>query len=576
MLTKKKWILLILGLVGALALFAGCASAAEKVLAPTPYYGGEGGGGTAVALPTATPLGAEVKPVAGGVLRGYYSADPSYWDPNGGTAGAVGPWNRVSVPLLQFNNGPQYEPWDFSISPNSVAQSWEISKDGLTYTFHLRQGVLWQNKPPLNGRELVATDVKWTYERHIAQAGAPRREQMQVIQSIECPDKYTVVLHLKEPRADMLLLLAGPYIPILAPELATITGDLNTPKACMGFGPFILDEFVNNVRIVYKKNPTYYRAKEGLPYLDGMYNILIADASTSLAAFRAEKIDIRGVARIDLASVKQTNPKVYCYENEIGASVTSLAFRTDKAPFSDANLRRAVALSINRQEVINTFYYGYAIPQLGPIHAKSEWYLGDEEMKKLAKYQAYDPEAARRLVAEAGYPNGLSISFAVSSGSTMEYEEYVVDALGKIGIKATLRPYESGAFYSVVYNQKAYDDMTFLTVWAGGTFGPDIWLNQIYGTGYGSNYSRVSDPKLDPLLKAQMVEMDPVKRKETIDEIQRYLIEQAYYVYGHHSYSVTCLQPWVRNYKTHAASYHYGRIEELIWLTEDAAGRKGG
>jgi ABC-type transport system substrate-binding protein len=158
----------------------------------------------------------------------------------------------------------------------------------------------------------------------------------------------------------------------------------------------------------------------------------------------------------------------------------------------------------------------------------------------------------------------------------MEYEEYVVDALGKIGIKATLRPYESGAFYSVVYNQKAYDDMTFLTVWAGGTFGPDIWLNQIYGTGYGSNYSRVSDPKLDPLLKAQMVEMDPVKRKETIDEIQRYLIEQAYYVYGHHSYSVTCLQPWVRNYKTHAASYHYGRIEELIWLTEDAAGRKGG
>jgi len=151
----------------------------------------------------------------------------------------------------------------------------------------------------------------------------------------------------------------------------------------------------------------------------------------------------------------------------------------------------------------------------------------------------------------------------------------VVDALGKIGIKATMRPYELGAYYSVVYSQKAYDDMTFLTLWAGGTFAPDIWLNQIYGTGYGSNYSKVSDSKLDAMLKAQSVEMDPVKRKETIDEIQRYLIEQAYYVMGHHSYAITCLQPWLRNYNTHAASYHTGRIAELMWLAEDAPGRKG-
>jgi len=417
MLTKKKGILLILGLVGLVALFAGCASAAEKVLAPTPYYGGEGGGGAAVALPTATPLGAEVKPIPGGIYRGYYSADPSYWSPNGGTAGAIGELNRVGGPLLQFNIGPEYEKWDFSISPNSVAQSWETSKDGMTYTFHIRQGVLWQNKPPLNGRELVAADVKFTYELHMKTAGAPRREQLtSAIESMETPDKYTLVIHLKEPRADFLLTLATPYCELVAPELVEAFGDLNTPKAAISFGPFMLEEYTPSVKIVYKKNPTYYRAKEGLPYLDGLYYVLIGDASTSLAAFRAEKIDLRGVVRIDLASVKQTNPKAYCYENEIGASVTALAFRTDKAPFNDVNLRRAVALSINRQEVINTFYYGYAIPQLGPIHAMSEWYLGDEEMKKLAKYQEYNVEEARRLVAEAGYASGLSISFAVNSG----------------------------------------------------------------------------------------------------------------------------------------------------------------
>jgi peptide/nickel transport system substrate-binding protein len=569
MFGKKVWAIFILAVIVLVGLMA-CTAPAEKVLA-TP-----GGGGTPIVLPTATPLGAEVKPIPGGVYRGYFTVDPSYWSPNGGTAGAIGELNRVGGPLLQFNFGPKYDSWNFDFSTNSIAQSWEISKDGLTYTFHLRQGVLWQNKPPLNGRELVAEDVKFTYELHMKTAGAPRREQLSsTIQSIECPDKYTVVIHLKEPRPDFLLTLATPYCELVAPELVQAFGDLNTPKAAVSFGPFMLEEYVPSVRIVYKKNPTYYRAKEGLPYLDGLYYFNIADESTSLAAFRAEQIDLRTVARIDLASVKQSNPNVYCYENEIRADVTALAFRTDKTPFSDVRVRRAVALAINRKEVINTFYYGYADAQLGPIHTSSSWYLKD--VGEYAKYQQYNPEEAKRLVVEAGYPGGLSIDFTVNSAGGimyLDYCQYVADALSKIGIKATLKPLESGAFYSVVYNQKAYAAMTFLTVWAGGTFGPDIWLNQIYGKGYGSNYSLVDDPKLEPMLTAQTTEMDPVKRKEIIDEIQRYLVGQAYYVYGHHDYAITCLQPWVRDYKTHAAAYHTGRIAELMWLTPDAPGRK--
>ncbi len=568
-MSKRIGILIVLGLLGALALLAACRAPSERVATPTPETG--------IALPTATPLGAEVKPVPGGVLRGYYTTDPPYWDPNGGTTGAHSVLNRIGGPLLQFNFGPKYPVWNFDLSSDGLARSWDISADGLTYTIHLRQGLLWQNKPPLNGRELVATDVKWTYDRHMTQLGAPRREQLQVIDSIECPDKYTVVIRLKERRAEFLLTLAGPYIEILAPELATITGDLETPKAAIGWGPFQLEEFLPNVRTVYKKNPTYYRASEGLPYLDGEYYLLIGDASTSLAAFRAEQIDIRTVERIDLASLKQSNPNIYCYENEVTAGCYGLCFQTSKPPFNDARLRQAASMAINRKEWIDAFYYGYGKEQTGPIHVESPWHAGD--LGECAKYEQYNPEEARKLVAEAGYPDGLSVTLTTWGSGTatyLEYTEYIADALTRVGLKTTLEPKETGAYTVLVRINKAYDNMTFPSaIWGGATYGPDTWLNQIHATGAGSNLSKVSDPKLDEMMKAQSEEMDPKKRQDLLNEIQKYITCQMYYVYFPHNYAVTCVQPWVRDYQTHAVSTHTGRIAELIWFTEDSPRRKG-
>ncbi|OGO04044.1 MAG: hypothetical protein A2Y60_03455 [Chloroflexi bacterium RBG_13_54_9] len=563
--------LVIVGLLVMLALFLACK--APEVTRTSE----EGGGvGTPLVLPTATPLGAEVKPISGGWLRQSFSADPPYWDPNMGVSDVHVTLNRVHTTLVQYKYGPKYPEWNFDIdTANSLAQSWEISKDGLTYTFHLRQRVQWQNKPPMNGREFVATDVKWTLERHIATPGAPRREQLSVIESIECPDKYTVVLHLKEPRGDLLLLLGSAYVEILAPELVTVTGDLNTPKALVGLGPLMLDDYTPGVRLVFKKNPTYYRAKEGLPYLDGQYWVVIPDPSTSLAAFRAEKIDIRGISRLELASVKKTNPNIYCYENELGALVGALSFRTDKAPFNDVRLRRAVSMALDRKLVIDTFYFGYGVEQRGPIHAAAPWYLKDQG--ECAKYYQYNLEEAKRLVAEAGYPGGLSVSLALNTawGSTYrEYCEFCADALSKIGIKVTLKPMENAAYFASVYNAHAYDDLTFIYVWAGATLGPDCWV-EMYQKGRMNNWSNAADPKLDELAKAQMVEMDPAKRQELLNEMQRYEACQMNYVHWPVGYGVTCLQPWVRDYKSHAASWNAGRIAELIWLTEDAPGRKG-
>ena len=566
MLRNGKWLLVLLVLVGAVALFAACAAPTEKVAKP--------GEGSPLALATKTPLPADVKPISGGWLRIYHAADPYFWDPLAGTAAAHLEWNEVSHPLVQINYGPGYDPRNFDISKGGLAESWEISSDGLTYTFHIRKGVKWDDRPPLNGREVVATDVKWTYERHMATPGAPRREWLSnAIKSIECPDKYTVVIQIKQPMADFLLLLAGWYCEILPREVAELYGDFKKPEACMGFGAFRLKEFVPNVREVFEKNPNYYGAP--VPYVDGRYSILIPDASTSLAAFRAEKIDMRAVSRMDLPSVKQTNPNAYCYEEELAMSAYAMAFRTDKAPFNDANLRRAVSMAIDRKTIVDTFYYGYGTEQNGPLYVESPWYLKDQG--ECAKYYKYNPEEARRLVAEAGYPGGLSISFAVNAGggeAYLGYCDYLVDALGKVGIKATFKMYESAAYTSAVRSKREYDDMTLILIFSVTSWGPDIFLNQIHGTGYASNISLVSDPKLDEMMKAQSVEMDPVKRQVMLNDIQRYCACQSYYVYWPIGLGVTCLQPWVRQYCSHVAIPLTGAMLRHVWLTEDAPGRK--
>jgi len=567
MLKKKESILLILGLLGALALFAACSSPTESVATPV-------GVGTQV-WPTATPLGAEVKPIPGGTYRSYHANDVPYWDANMGTSGETsGLLNRIMVDLFQFHYGIQSSFSDYSIdTEHGLVTSWEVSKDSLTWTFHLRQGVKWQNKPPMNGREFVAADAKWTLEKQMNTLTAPRRTVLaDTIASIACPDKYTLVIHNKEIQSEMIMMLANPYIPMLAPELETVTGGLNSVNAVVGMGPFMVDEWVPNVRFVYKKNPTYYRASEGLPYIDTYYSSCIPDTSTQLAAFRAGKIDIRGISRIDLASVKQTNPDIYCYENEVSLTQAALCSRSDKAPFNDVRVRQAISMALDRKLIIDTFYFGYGVDQKGPIHANSPWYLKDQG--ECDKYNNYNVEEAKRLLAQAGYPNGFSttLNYSAAWGSTWgEYVEFIADSLSKIGIKATIKSSDLAAHY--VNRLCQYEGMVFTYNWGSATFGAYSWLDGLYLPGAQSQYSCVNDPKLTDMILAARHEMDPAKHQQILNDIQRYMACQQYEVQWPMAQAVTCQQPWVRGYKGHAVSYQSGRIAEQIWLREDAPGR---
>lgn len=570
MLRKRRGLFL-LGVLGMVALLLACAAGEEEEATPVP---GETPGATAtkVVLPTATPEQAEIVP--GGILRLSTYADPPYWDPNQGPSGEVhGQINHAHAFLVNMRYGPEYPQWDFTVTTDGVAESWEISDDGLIYTFHLKKGVKFQNKPPLNGRELVAEDVKWSIQNIIDTPGSPRGQPLSAIERMECPDKYTLVCYLSEPRASLLGLMANPYVEIQPPDLSEYFGDVNSPDAVIGAGPFMLKEYTPGVRIVWEKNPDYYRADEGLPYLDEIHYSIIADSSTTLAGFRAENIDIRGISRLDLESVRGTNPDMYCYESEVGASAPALTMRTDQPPFDDVRVRRAVSMALDRQAVIDANYLGYGIEAHGPIHPAAPWYL--EDQGECMKYYEHNPEEAKRLLAEAGYPDGFDTTFNTTSGwgtTFLEYAELWVDFLSKVGINATIKADELGAHY--VKRLAKYEGLSWTYVWGGATIDPDVWLNVMYQPGGYVNYSAVDDPKLTELLMLQQTALTPEKRQEYLDEIQRHMACERYQIQWPLAYGVTCMQPWVHNYKRHAADMSRGRYYEIVWVDETSPSRK--
>ena len=168
--------------------------------------------------------------------------------------------------LVRFPNGPeQKSPTDFSILPD-LAEKWTVSKDGKVYTFSLRKGVRFHNKPPVNGREVTAEDVKYSLERFMAKSGF--RERFEPVQAIDVVDRHTVRITLKEPYAPFLNHLANPsFCAILPREAEDKFKDFNHPDAVIGTGPFVLKSYDKGVKMVFERNPDYFM--KGFPYLDG-------------------------------------------------------------------------------------------------------------------------------------------------------------------------------------------------------------------------------------------------------------------------------------------------------------------
>jgi peptide/nickel transport system substrate-binding protein len=505
------------------------------------------------------------QPKRGGILRvrGY---DPPHFDPhltfNVRTHTTL---SFVYSKLVRYKIGAGIPPGTFLIEPD-LAERWE-APDDTTYVFYLRRGVKWHNKPPVNGRELVAEDVKFTFDRFLAEKANPLRYMLEPVDRVEVVDRYTVKFVLKEPYVWLLDVLAtSKAMWIIAREVVEHFGDLKKPESAIGTGPFLLEHYEPNVKTVFTRYPDYFLT--GLPWVDRVEWLVLEDPSTGLAMYRTGQIDCGPwhqwtVRQQDLDSMQQRHPQLI-YRDFLFTNSQRIYMRTDQPPFNDVRVRRAISQAMDRQALIEAVWIR-GEPTAAVPRGLQEWSLPIDQLGAGAKYYQYDPKEAKRLLAEAGFPTGLKTPRHATGGygpDFLDAVQLVQRYLKDVGIEAELKLQEFGAYIATTASGK-FEAMAMGPYPPG--WEPDSVLYGSYALDSLRNTGHVTDPTLTAMLKAQRRTQDLAARKQLIFDIQRYEAEQQYYVYLACQMQTGSHQPYVKNYAPNALE-EYGMAAAVLWL----------
>jgi peptide/nickel transport system substrate-binding protein len=504
-------------------------------------------------------------PKRGGILR-VRGRDPVHFDPHltrdARTHSAL---SFLCSRLLRYKVGGDVRPGTFIVEPD-LAERWEEPND-TTYVFYLRRGVRWHNKPPVNGRELVAEDVKFTFDRFLSEKGNPSRYFLDSVDRVEVVDRYTVKFFLHEPFVWLLDMLASATsMWIIAPEAAQQYGDLKRVETAIGTGPFILERYEPNVKTVFRRNPDYF--VPGLPYVDGVEWLVVEDESTGLAMYRTGQIDAGpglqwDVRQADLDSLKQSHPNLR-FQDMLANNATTIWMRTDKSPFTDVRVRRAMSHAIDRQGLIEAVWMRGELSPAVP-RGLAEWSLPIEQLGEGAKYYRYDPQEARRLLTEAGYAKGFKTTLNATGGygrDMLDAVQLVQRYLKEVGIEVELKIQEYGA-YQATTGQGKFEGLAMGPYALG--WEADSSLYGQYMPDQLRNRGHVNDPKLAAMLKEQRRIKDPEARKHVIFDIQRYAAEQQYYVYLSSQVITASWQAYIKNFAPNLTA-DFGSRAAVLWL----------
>ena len=457
-----------------------------------------------------------------------------------------------------------------------LAESWEKPND-TTIIFNIRKGIRWQNKPPANGREVVAEDiVKW-FERCLTAPAWAGSKMVQYMESITATDKLTVVVKTNAPYALMFSELA--FWPILAPDVWETYGDMRDWKNQVGTGPFIWDDYVKGSSATYSRNPDYWdKDPDGnqLPYVDGVRLLIIPDASTQIAALRTGKVDLTNpwdyLQWHQRPSLEATNP-----EMKFNRTLPTVAFaffqRQDLPPLSDINVRKALSMAMNREEIIATSYGGYGDPFTFPAQPTWGAYTPLDELPAEVREQwEHHPEKAKELMIAAGYPDGFDLTVQYNvTGRWAVYEPVMelVQAYWKKTLNVNLKLTSiTSAMVSQIKKSKEYDGIFAAPT---GQYDPLRFAQNNYGSGGSFNRSHVSDPTIDTLAAKAAGTMDEIARTEILKELYQYMSKMIYDFSLPGAVSFSAWHPWVKGYNGELSNVHQGTGHTLayIWLDQE-------
>ncbi|MFQ5879012.1 MAG: ABC transporter substrate-binding protein [Dehalococcoidia bacterium] len=543
-------------------------------------------GATATPVATPTPTPAVALPKRGGTLSTWYwTADLPGLDiqKQRGAPLAINStfwYNRLLRPKSSPDDISLSEKW---IPEPELASSYEVSDDAVTWSFKIRQGVKWQNKPPMNGRDFTIADVKFNVERFMAEAPG-RAELVDLVDRVQYPDDQTLVFKLKSAYAGLDKSLSSTSsIFFLPPDVVEREGDAT--KNAVGTGPFILDRWEAGVGTFNIGNPDYFeQGADGkpLPYVDELHAFFYRDVATVVSQLRAGQLDVTipNMAVDQVEVIQRSNPEIqwivrpYWNQYNHAFSPVHYSFKgNNEPPFNDARVRRAVSMGVDRQTLHDLIYGGLGILSATIVPPTFAPHFLDPDSPNFganAKYARYNLQEAKQLLAAAGYEGGFDANYYFNAAWAQGYKdevEAIVGMLRQVGISAKAQGREYNDFIRNYLYFEGWGDRTGME-YDTTSARPDIhgWVFQKFSPDSPRNLSAIDDPKITPLVEKQKGILNEEERAAVVHEIQRVAVGQAYYPGWLQWPRPVAVQPWVKNFAFH---HHYGAGTESyprIWI----------
>jgi peptide/nickel transport system substrate-binding protein len=476
-----------------------------------------------------------------------------------------------NVPFMPVHNNLVFYKQDVpqnsleSIVPE-LATDWAWSPDNTKLTFNLRQGVKWHD-----GKPFTAKDVVCTFDMLMDKSPAkfrknPRKTWYDNVAEVTANGDYQAVFSLKRPQPALLALLASGYSPIYPCHVSP--AEMRTHP--IGTGPFKFVEFKQNESIKLVRNPDYW--KPGLPYLDGIEFTIVPNRSTAILAFIAGKFDMTFPTEVTTAllkDIKSQAPQAICEMKPTNVA-TNLIVNREKPPFDNAEVRRAMALALDRKAFIDILFEGQADIG-GTMQPPPEgfWGMPAELLKTIP---GYDPDVkksrdqARTIMAKLGYGQEKRLKIKVSTRNIAVYRDpavILIDQLKEIYIDGELEVVETSNWFAKVARK---DYAVGLNLTGNAVDDPDQSFYENYACNSERNYTQYCNKDLEKLFDQQSMETNLDKRRKLVWDIDKKLQDDVARPIIYHSRAGTCWQPQVKGVTVMVNSSYNGYRYEDLWL----------
>ncbi len=521
--SRKRWTTYIAVLAALAMVLTACSSgqsvdvgSSSTTVTTAPSGGGSTSATTAAPGTTAAPSGGS------NVLIAAQGAEPDRLDPHLTSAYA-------SFQVLENVYDTLVQPGDDLTMEPALAESWDISDDQLTWTFHLRDGVTFHN-----GRPLTADDVVYSYNRIMdPDVGANNAYRFGSVDSVTAVDDSTVEIHLTRPTPNLLVNIGGFKGMAIIPKEIVDDGSIDTHP--VGTGPFRFVSSSPDQGIILEKNPDYWG--DG-PFLDGIQFRQIPDETTKLTDLQTGAVDwidsvppqqLDSLANDNSVMVGRTPSGTYHY----------FALNENRKPFDDVRVRRAIAMAINRADIAEAAQFGAATPNETAIPENSFWY------HEYAPFQPGDTQGAQALLDDAGVSD-LNIDMLVTSDypETVTQAEVIASELQPLGITVQIDDVD---FNTWLDREGSGDFDAFMLSWIGNIDPDDFYYAQHHTDG-NFNFQGYSNSQVDDLLDQARVETDPDARKALYDQAAEMIVDDASYIYLYNPENIQAWGPQVEGF----------------------------